>query len=166
MKKLVLCAIALMGVLSASAQNRLERVEYQESSARNIEPQQSVMIAPLIADLQILSGKISYTEVEAFKNYEVTPAIVQYIPDFKKVALSRAARKYEADVIVGATVDVVTNSLGRIEITISGYPARYTNFRNATAQDVSLVGAAKVVCDDNVGILNSAESRTDITIQK
>ena len=91
---------------------------------------------------------------------------MQYIPDFKKVALSRAARKYEADVIVGATVDVVTNSLGRIEITISGYPARYTNFRNATAQDVSLVGAAKVVCDDNVGILNSAESRTDITIQK
>ena len=61
MKKLVLCAIALMGVLSASAQNRLERVEYQESSARNIEPQQSVMIAPLIADLQIISGKISYT---------------------------------------------------------------------------------------------------------
>lgn len=158
--------LALLSVLCASAQSRLERVEYQESSARNIEPQQSVMVAPLIADLEIISSKIFHTEVEAFKNYEVTPAIVQFIPDFKKVALSRAARKYDADVIVGATVDVITNPSGRIEITISGYPARYTNFRNATAQDVSLVGAAKVVCDENVGILNSPDSRTDITIQK
>ncbi|MBQ8493753.1 MAG: hypothetical protein IJ464_05685 [Alistipes sp.] len=166
MKRLFLCIVTLMSVIGVSAQSRMERVEYQESSARNIEPQQSVMIAPLIADLEIISDKIYYTEVDAFKNYEVTLAIVQFIPDFKKVALSRAARHYSADVIVGATVDVITNSSGKIEITISGYPARYTNFRNATSEEVSLVGAAKSVCDDDIGILRSADSRTDITIQK
>ena len=36
-------------------------------------------------------------------------------------------------------MDVVTNASGHLEITITGYPARYTNFRNATSEDIVLV---------------------------
>ncbi len=157
----------LFSVTWTFGQQRIEKTDYQESSARNLEPEQSVMIAPMIADMEVISGKIYYTETEAFSNYPVTPAIVQLVPEFKKVALSRAARAYKADVIIGATVDVITNAAGRLEITISGYPACYTNFRNATLEDISLVGQAKNVAGDrNDEILQNPDVRTNLTIEK
>lgn len=164
----ILLLLAILSCTSvAFAQQRTDKVEYQESSARNLEPVQSVMISPMIADMEVTSEKIYYTETEAFRNYTVSPAIVSLIPEFKKVALSRAARAYKADAIVGATVDVITNADGRIEITISGYPAHYTNFRNATRDDVALVGQAKAVASGNDNeILKNPKSRTNLTIEK
>ena len=164
----ILLLLAILSCTSvAFAQQRTDKVEYQESSARNLEPVQSVMISPMIADMEVTSEKIYYTEAEAFRNYTVSPAIVSLIPEFKKVALSRAARAYKADAIVGATVDVITNAEGRIEITISGYPAHYTNFRNATRDDVALVGQAKAVASGNDNeILKNQKSRTNLTIEK
>lgn len=161
-------ALMLLTVCSsvALAQNK-PSVDYKESSARNLEPQHSVMITPLIADLSIIGDRIVYTEKEAFENYQVTSEIVKFIPNFKKVALSRAARAYKADAIIGATVDVITNPAGRLEITVSGYPAKYSNFRNATAEDISLVKQGlDVMTDNNADVLTSPGSQTKIEIEK
>lgn len=167
MKKIVFLLVALVAAAGATAQQRADKVEYQESSARNLEPEQAVMITPMIADMEVISDKIYYTETEAFRNYAVTSAIVSFIPEFKKVALSRAARAYQADAIVGATVDVITNEQGKLEITISGYPAKYTRFRNATTEDIALVGHAKSVAgDNNDGILKNPQGQTRITLEK
>lgn len=168
MKKAILAAAAILTFCSVSlAQSRTDRVEYQESSARNLEPQQSVMITPMIADLQLISDKIAYTEKDAFSRYPVSPAIVKLVPEFKKIALSRAARAYKADAIVGATIDVITNEAGFLEITVSGYPAKYVNFRNATEQDVNLVAKAKSVTgEENNKILENPEGQTRLQIEK
>lgn len=133
----ILLFFGVFACLSVHAQSRT--ADYRESSARNLEPLHSVMVAPLIADLQIIGDRIVYTEKDAFTAYVVTPEIVQFITNFKKVALSCAARAHHADAIIGATVDVITNAEGHLEITISGYPAKYVNFRNATAEDMALV---------------------------
>lgn len=149
LKKLILViAIAIGSVTIASAQkiDRIETsVDYMESSARYMEPSQNIMTTPLIADLEVIGASISYTETEAFKNYEVTEDLIKLVPGFKSIALSRAARAHKADVIIGAMVDVVTNEQGRLEITITGYPARYTNFRNATNNDIELVKHGQTV---------------------
>lgn len=141
-------AIVIGSVTIASAQ-KIDRVEttvdYMESSARYLEPSQSIMTTPMIADLQVIGASISYTETEAFKNYEVTEELIKLVPGFKSIALSRAARAHKADVIIGAMVDVITNEQGRLEITITGYPARYTNFRNATNDDIELVKFGQTV---------------------
>lgn len=134
---LIILAMAAISA-SAFAQSKTS-IDYKESSARNLEPMHSVMVAPLIADLNVVGDQVTYTEKDAFANYTVDANVVKYIPDFKKVALSRAARAHKADAIIGATVDVVTNASGHLEITITGYPARYTNFRNATSEDIILV---------------------------
>lgn len=147
-KLLLVIASAIASVTIASAQkiDRIETsVDYMESSARYLEPSQNIMTTPMIADLQVIGGSISYTETEAFKNYEVTEALISLIPGFKSIALSRAARAHKADVIIGAMVDVITNEKGRLEITITGYPARYTNFRNATNDDIELVKFGQTV---------------------
>ena len=133
------------------AQKMDVRVDYMESSARYLEPTQSIMTAPLIADLSVVGGQISYTESEAFKNYEVTEALIDLVPSFKKIALCHAARAHKADMIIGAMVDVITNEKGRLEITITGYPAKYVNFRNATQQDMFLVKQGMSVLFDAEG---------------
>ena len=147
-KFLLVIASAIASVTIASAQ-KIDRVEtsvdYMESSARYLEPSQNIMTTPMIADLQVIGSSISYTETEAFKNYEVSEDLIQLVPGFKSIALSRAARAHKADVIIGAMVDVITNAQGRLEITITGYPARYTNFRNATNDDIELVKLGQTV---------------------
>ena len=166
MKKIF--ALLLLTVCSsvALAQNK-PTVDYKESSARNLEPQHSVMITPLIADLSIIGDRIVYTEKEAFENYPVNSDIVKFIPNFKKVALSRAARAYKADAIIGSTIDVITNSAGRLEITVSGYPAKYANFRNATSEDISLMQQGLIVrAENNADVLTSPDSQTKIEIEK
>lgn len=151
-KFLLVMAVALGSGAIASAQkvDRIETtVDYMESSARYMEPSQSIMTTPMIADLEVVGGSISYTESEAFKNYEVTEELTHLVPGFKRIALSRAARAHKADVIIGAMIDVITNENGRLEITITGYPARYTNFRNATSNEIDLVKKGQTVILDN-----------------
>ena len=113
MKKLLLFCIAVAMSSSAFAQVKPDNIVYQESYARNLEPIQT----PTIADLKILSERISYTEKEAFKNYRVSRNLSDVIPLLKTIALNKAAKVHNADVIVGALLDISTDSKGYIEIT-------------------------------------------------
>lgn len=164
MKKIIVLSFMLLVLCSVSfAQSRKnERFEYQSSSARNLEPVQHMVVAPLIADLKPSTERISYTEKEAFVNYQLTESPdSNNIAIFSKIALSRAARAYNADVIIGAIIDIITNSNGYLEITVSGYPAIYTNFRNATKEDLEIVDSAILIAKDNrFANLVAKDSRT------
>lgn len=155
LKKFLLTVAVVIGSAAIASAQKVDRIEttvdYMESSARYMEPSQNIMTTPMIADLEVIGGSVSYTETEAFKNYEVTEELVQLVPGFKRIALSRAARAHNADIIIGAMVDVITNGNGRLEITITGYPARYTNFRNATSDEIELVRMGQTVILDNSG---------------
>ena len=86
--------MVLIGFSSiASAQKTEVKVDYMEASSRYLEPTQSIMTSPLIADLSVVGGQISYTETEAFKDYEVTEALIDLVPSFKKIALCHAASR-------------------------------------------------------------------------
>ena len=166
LKVVLTIAIALLSATIATAQ-KVERIEttvdYMESSARYMEPSQNIMITPMIADLEVIGGSVSYTETEAFKNYEVTEDLIPLVPGFKRIALSRAARAHKADVIIGAMVDVITNEDGRLEITITGYPARYTNFRNATGNEIDLVKKGQtVIIDYSSDVLDTPDQQIKV----
>ena len=157
----------LIGVTISSFAQTKDVVEYSESSARNLEPVQSVMILPLIAEMKVISDRISYTEVDAYKNYYVTPTIVSNVPNFKKIALSKAAHKYGADALVGAVFDVITNASGHLEITVTGYPAKYVNFRNATKEDIELISTSNhVVENKGEDVISNPQSKTKLTLVK
>ncbi len=166
MKRLFLLLTIVSMSLGAVAQ-RSERVEYQESSARNLEPEHSMMLTPLIADIKVSPTKITYTETEAFKDYPVSKGIEKLMPDFKSIALSRAAKAHKADLLVGTIIDIITNDNGMLEITVSGYPASYVGFRNATLNDIELVRQAKSVTSgkDNLDVINNPHN-TQIDIKK
>ncbi len=130
MKKFTLLAAIVIMAASCAPQRTL----YREASGRNIEPAQSGVITPFIADLEMLSDtKQTYVETT---DYEVTMEVIRNIESFKKMALLNAAKKFNADTMVAALINVDTTDKGLLTITVTGYPAKYVNFRNMTEKDV------------------------------
>ena len=158
-------SVATVMLTGCATTTIVQTTDYMESSARVLEPEQSMLLTPLIADLQVSSKKVYYTETEAFANLEVTPTLIQNIAELKKIALSRAARAYKADVLVGSTIDVVTKNQ-RLQITISGYPAYYVKFRNVTKPEIELLKEAGALhYKDGAEMVNAPKSRFDRKIQ-
>ena len=119
---------------------------YRESSARFAEPQRAAFITPVTADMQISSEKVTFTAefdntiskiAVAQANAGNTPSVIVKMKD---EALAMALAQYQADDIVAPTFNVTTNDdATKIIITITGYPAKYVNFRKATKEDVELM---------------------------
>lgn len=166
MKKLFLiiaCALSLTAVHAQTTKKTSVEVDYMEASSRYLEPTQAFLTIPVIADLQVSQTRISYTEKEAFRGYTVTDDLIKLVPNFKQIALCRAAKAHNADVVLGATIDVITNAEGFLEITITGYPASYSNFRNAKDTDIEIIrkGAA-LFSDKGSVIMGSPQSNVEI----
>ena len=165
MKKLILALLAILSFTALQAQNKKTSVEvdYMEASSRYLEPTQAFMTIPVVADLQVSKDRITYTEKDAFVDYPVTEDMISLVPNFKQIALCRAARAYKADVILGATVDVITNSKGRFEITITGYPASYVNFRSAKTTDFDVIRQGNALYSEKTVILDTPQSSAEIS---
>ncbi len=163
MKKLLvplLVVILSFAASDLSAQQKITKTDYRESSARNLEPEPLMMLTPLVADISVTPNKIVHVEKDAFKEFTMTPELVRMIPNFKKIALSRAARAHDADILVGTTVDVTTNSEGFIEITVTGYPGKYSSFRNIKPEDIELIRVAREVeHNENHEIIEKPEAQ-------
>lgn len=118
---------------------------YYEATARSISPVATAHTTPVAADLAVSNQRITHKEsiqntisAEDLKDPD-NSALIRYIKDF---TLTRAAKKYNADVILVPTFDIRTSDDGkRIDIEITGYPASYTNFRKATNADFELIRA-------------------------
>jgi hypothetical protein len=151
MKRLFLVfsvAVATM-FASCSTTQVLQTVEHMESSTRILDGEQKMLINPIIVDLEVSETKVSYTETEAFANFPVTQFLVDnYMATFKSIAISHAAKAHNADVLVGVSIDVLTKN-NRLVITVSGYPAHYTKFRNAKKEDVELIKEANAIRSSN-----------------
>lgn len=140
MKKLFLISLLALTTMSSFAQ-KVKKPEnastYTESAARNIEPRSGIIVTPMIADMQIISQeRIEYSETLP---YYVTPEIVSFVPSFKKTVFFHATKEHKCDALAASLIDVSTTPEGFLQITVSGYPAKYVNFRNATADDVWMI---------------------------
>lgn len=142
--------VAIIGVLSAScfptymmpSQSKL--LNTATYMGVNI---QKPVTPPLIADLKVSEVKIRYNEFPS-ENLLKT--------DFSNILNTAVKNALEvngnADVLIGLEYQVKTNDDGEIEtITITGYPAKYTNFRHPDES---------VWLDGNT-IINSSLDNTD-----
>jgi len=137
MKKTFILAAAATAAatMSACAVVTETRMVYTEAAGRNIEPtQKEVVIAPMLADLEILTEERIKPYVQTFP-YVITQSLIDNIENFKQTALLNAAQQYNADTMVAASILVETSDEGTLKITVSGYPARYRNFRKFRPED-------------------------------
>jgi len=151
MKKFLLFVASIVFVASCAPVQYVEVTEkvavqettldYTESTARMLNAESNFLVMPLIANLEVSKKKITHVEKEAFANIKVNNSSIANIEKHKRTALGRAAKAYGADILVNADIEVMTVD-GRFVITITGYPAYYRDFRNATAKDIEIVNDA------------------------
>ena len=146
MKKLLFFAVfATLALTSCGPQ----RILYREASGRSVEPTPGAVFTPaLVADLNVLTDK-SVSNVVVFKDVAVTTAILGEIENYKKMALFETIQKYNADLMVASMINVNTTSRGQLELTVVGYPARYTNFRQISAQDSTALKYTKRILEQS-----------------
>lgn len=167
MKKLLLSVAILVAMTSCATYEYVPQtttttttethLSYSEASTRIVEGRSSFAITPVIADLKVSDKKITHVEIEAFADFNVTRNVINNIETYKSIALCRAAKVHNADVLVGVEIEVETVER-HLVITVTGYPAKYTKFRNATEKDLSLVNTAKLT-DKGIAIVANPQDK-------
>ena len=123
---------------------------YRESTAHYIEPVRAGFVAPVVADIRVEQNTVAYT-----KKFENTlrqsqlrhilldleanrePGVVQM---WKKGAVAEALKAHHIDDLVNPTFEIQpSEDLRYIEVTVTGHPATYVNYRQATQEDVNLI---------------------------
>ena len=145
-------SLLLLAVLTSSCVQSSYLLQYKEATARSVEPKSLFYTTPVIGDLKITGDRITHTE--EFKNVTLPlnneKQLKKLVDNYQNITLARANAKVKADVLVGAmfTVDyeeenvvggnILKNVL--LKISVTGYPAVFTSFRNATEKDEWMMG--------------------------
>ena len=141
MKKLFVVGVAsLMGLFASSCGSTFSLTE---TSTRLLPVNSTAYTLPTVADLRVSSAKISHQvtvanhfSLKELSNTGDSPKMVY----LQKLAVTQAAQKYDADIIVAPSYSITTSDdLKTVTVTVTGYPATYTNFRSATATDMEII---------------------------
>ena len=109
-----------------------------QSQARMIETDMGAITAPIIGELgEISTTKIVDTTVFNISMFRDAKAIVELLPEYKQYAIAKYCTQNGYDIILNALFQVFTNEEGnKLNVVITGFPARYKRFRPATKEDV------------------------------
>lgn len=116
------------------------KTTYSYSEYRSVQAAQSVATAPLIADLVVAEKRITYAERINTVITNMSQSEAKALADKEKeTVIANAVKANKADVLVAPSVDIQTDANGYLVIEVTGYPASYKNFRNATKDDMWIV---------------------------
>lgn len=119
------------------------KISYEEYMTRQAEPvMTSPYITPTIADLDISETKETINET--YKNDLTLKSKFdnKSVEAWKEATLAKMMREFNSDVIVAPTYNVTTSKdMKNITVEISGYPAKYVNFRSLSVADSAAMRA-------------------------
>ena len=116
------------------------KTTYSYSEYRSVQASQTVATAPLIADLVVSEKRITYAERINTAITNMSSSEAKALADKEKeTVIANAVKANKADVLVAPIIDIQTDTNGYLVIEVTGYPASYKNFRNATKDDMWIV---------------------------
>lgn len=155
MKKIIIISVLILLPVISFAQKNVSYT-IAESSSTFLEPSPIIVTNPLVADISVIGDKISYVEPDALKIFPLVN--FDQLPQLRSLVVARAIRANKADLLIGVSFDMETTPQGELKVTVTGYPARYSNFHNASYDEVKAVYLAKAATkDDEQAILNGEE---------
>jgi hypothetical protein len=132
MKKIIIFSCLLAAVVLSSCSKKT----YSYAEARTVEPTQSVTVVPVVAELEVSAERITYAERLSVKVKSLSKLELQALVEKEKVQIiSNAASAHDADLLVAPVVSVQTDVKSNLIISVTGYPAKYKNYRSATKED-------------------------------
>lgn len=126
-------------IVTSCAQRQFNITQLQ---TRIIESQSGgVVTAPIIGELdQISSTKISESVEFDISHFKKTTEIISLLNDYKQYVIASYCTKHNYDLIINPLFQVTTNDSGdKLKVIVTGFPAKYKNFRPATANDVWMI---------------------------
>lgn len=145
MKILKLFAVACACLLPALsfAQKEQGEVVFQDTEVHKSFPELRVFVTPQICDLQMVNSKEPRQEFETFYNLAkgIDSLTEAEFENLKRRAMYEFASEQNADVIIEPIFNtkVFEKNTKRIYIAITGYPAKYVNFRPLGKEDINTV---------------------------
>lgn len=132
MKKILIFSSLLVALAFSSCSKKT----YSYSEIRTVEPTQSVNVVPVVAELEVSQERITYAERLTINvNSTNDKELASLIEKEKIQVISNATTTHNADLLVAPLVNVQTDAQSNIIISVSGYPAKYKNYRSATKDD-------------------------------
>lgn len=137
MKKTFLSVCGLLLSMGISAQTQVDNRLFEEAMARYEEPATKAYIIPQIADLQMLSEEREIFGPYKFKLSKSGILAEGELANAKGRALYRATIEADADIMIGTLFDsyIIEGDDKYVVVELSGYPAKFVNFRPITLQD-------------------------------
>lgn len=136
MKKIIFTFLAIIILFSTA--NAQYKHSITQSQARLIESDFSVVTAPIIGEL----GEISPTKIIDSTEFfiggfrDARSEIVPNLEDYKRYTIANYCTKSGYDIIINPLFQISTNAEGdMLKIIVTGFPAKYKSFRQATEND-------------------------------
>lgn len=163
MKNIFFLLTCLLFLLTGCAQPQYV-TSYKSTESRDFEPRQGVVVTPLVADMKVLSQSAVKDSVVFDILVATIPAdqISSWVYECKKDAMSLLMKKFKADAIVASLSEVSTTPEGLMKIVISGYPAVYQNFRNATAADSWMVPMYTIIDKNSSDPIHHTDTKISV----
>lgn len=164
----VLTAMALPAAVHAAGDNKKsDNKLFEEAVTRFEEPLTKVYVHPQIADMQMISAEREVFGPYRFK-LEKSMALTNYdLENFKARALYRATMESDADLMIAPLYDSYINESNDKELVVelSGYPAKFVNFRPLPLNDNTLnaIGVCYPVVNTSVSVSTPAATTAQPT---
>lgn len=119
------------------------KISYEEYMTRQAEPvMTSPYITPTIADLEISETKETVNETFVNDLSLRSKFDNKSVEAWKEATLAKMMKEFNSDVIVAPSYNVTTSKdMKDITVEISGYPAKYVNFRSMSVADSAAMRA-------------------------
>lgn len=127
------------------------------SSTASIEP--DVFQYPTVVDLEV-GDKIEKTETWYFNPFDK-----QKLKDREGNLIADMVKSEKADVLLEAQSTYTKVPFGERTLTVSGYPAKYKDFRNATEEDIKAFKKLNGTDCENHNVVSQASASEKLQIQ-
>lgn len=142
LKSMLLAATGAMVVaFPAAADEKNSQVLFQDSEMHMSQPELRIFVTPQVCDLEMVypnqprseySYSVEIRSIDSMTEGEFT--------NLKNRTLYRFAKEHRADIIIEPIFNSYVNTENKnvLNITVTGFPARYVNFRPLGKSDVDL----------------------------
>lgn len=140
---MLIMAMLMVGVaVFAQKKNSKGAVVFEEATAREAYPNVAVFVFPQICDLKMISmERVDYGPFEFPLAKDLASMDDDELTNNKTRALQQACQLDGADLIIEPlyTTTVYDKEKNVLVIKVSGYPAKYVNFRSLKPEDMKMI---------------------------
>lgn len=185
-KSFTTAVFIMLASLSYISAQQVTEASLTNFEATSLSTQPKMFGVPLVAEVNIIPNAQHTFSMEADVNLpervskesdnsylkRVNTYIKERLEEIKTEAIFNFSEQADADVIVSPAFSITTLSNKglylKMKVKVRGYPAKYTNFRNLTDKDSTIVKLSQSIGSSNENIINigSTEYERNIEVEK